>query len=70
MVEKNVNQVKIKKDDQVVTMRINSKSDKEKAAVKDFQDFLSELLSENGIDAEKAADDADRILVRTALQKA
>ena len=35
-----------------------------------LKDFLSELLSENSIDAEKAAGDADRIIVRTALQKA
>ena len=35
-----------------------------------LKDFLSKLLSENSIDAEKAAGDADRIIVRTALQKA
>ena len=44
MVGKNVNQVKIKKDDQVVTKRMNSKSDKEKAAVNEDPTFLFQRL--------------------------
>ena len=33
-------------------------------------DFLCELLSGNGIETEKASGDADKLIVRTALQKA